>query len=330
MSDCTTAVQRPCCAPRVTQDGTAPESLPTKMPALSAPSQWIFASLIELPGGTFSMGSDSPESFPDDGEAPVRPVEVSPFEIDRFPVTNMQFTEFVEATNYRTEAERFGWSFVFWLQIPKKRFRELVADTVAAAPWWCQVFGASWNAPESPGSNVKQRHNHPVVHVSWSDAQAYCAWAGVRLPTEAEWEYAARGGRQQQTYPWGNTLRVDGNHRCNIWQGEFPKVNTADDGYLGTCPVDAFPANDFGLSSTSGNTWEWCEDWFTANHGVKLVRNPRGPVSGSGRVMKGGSFLCHRSYCNRYRVGARSSNTPNSSSSHVGFRVARSLRQPVA
>ena len=271
------------------------------------------------------MGTDYAEAFPDDGEGPVRNVTLSPFELDRFPVTNRLFSEFVAATGYLTEAERFGWSFVFWLHIPKHRFNELVEDTIAATPWWCKVPRASWNAPEGPGSDVTARSDHPVVHVSWHDAEAYCRWAGLRLPTEGEWEYGARGGRDQQVYPWGNTLRIAGEHQCNIWQGEFPMVDTAEDGYSGTCPVDAFPANDFGIYSTSGNTWEWCADWFGTDHSQNEARDPSGPPEGSSRVMKGGSFLCHRSYCNRYRVAARSSNTPDSSSSHQGFRCARSI-----
>jgi formylglycine-generating enzyme required for sulfatase activity len=278
---------------------------------------------VSLTGGYFRMGANSAETFPDDGEGPVREVHLAPFEFDRFPVTNAFFAEFVAATDYRTEAERFGWSFVFWTHIPKKRFKELVEDTVAAAPWWCKVPGACWNSPEGPGSSVSNRENHPAVHISWNDSEAYCRWAGLRLPTEAEWEFAARGGRDQQIYPWGNTLRIGGKHQCNIWQGEFPQTNTVEDGYAGTCPVDAFPANDFGIYSVSGNTWEWCADWFGTDHGLAAKTNPTGPATGSARVMKGGSFLCHRSYCNRYRIAARSSNTPDSSSSHLGFRCAR-------
>jgi sulfatase modifying factor 1 len=277
--------------------------------------------MIHLPGGDFLMGTDGLEGFPLDGETPARKVTVSPFHIDRSPVTNQLFAEFVDVTGYKTEAETYGWSFVFWSHISKDRFSEMVEDTVAAAPWWCKVSGAYWNAPEGPGSDVGKRMNHPVVHVSWNDAQAYCHWSGTRLPTEAEWEYAARGGLIQKLYPWGDKLRPNGEHRCNIWQGKFPELDTGDDGFTGTCPVDAFPPNDFGLYSVTGNVWEWCQDWFgTANDRNRSGANPAGPDTGTGRVMKGGSFLCHKSYCNRYRVAARSSNTPDSSTSNMGFR----------
>ena len=276
-----------------------------------------------LPGGEFLMGTDSAEGFPQDGEGPVRSVSLDPFSIDVYPVTNDLFGRFVAATGYTTEAERFGWSFVFWANIPKTRFHELVEDTVAAAPWWCKVRGAKWNDPEGTGTNVAQRGNHPVVHVSWNDAQAFSQWSGQRLPTEAEWEYAARGGLEQKVHPWGDKLRPGGEHRCNIWQGEFPNHDTGDDGYTGTCPVDAFPPNGFGLYSVTGNTWEWCADWFDSEfHRTAGRNNPKGPPTGIARVMKGGSFLCHKSYCNRYRVAARSSNTPESSISNIGFRCA--------
>jgi formylglycine-generating enzyme required for sulfatase activity len=279
--------------------------------------------MVSLPGGTFLMGTDFAEGFPEDGEGPVRQVTLRPFAIDRYPVTNRVFRQFVKATGYRTDAERFGWSFVFWLHIPRDRFNQLVEDRVLAAPWWCKVRGAQWDNPEGPGSNLSLREDHPVVHVSWNDAVAFTHWSGQRLPTEAEWEYAARGGLEQKLYPWGDKLRPNGEHRCNIWQGEFPNRDTAEDGYSGTCPVDAFPPNGYGLYSMTGNTWEWCADWFSANfHVTADSSNPEGPSSGTGRVTKGGSFLCHKSYCNRYRVAARTSNVPDSSTSNTGFRCA--------
>jgi len=297
----------------------------SEMRIVQEPREDVLARMVPLAGGTFLMGTDNPEGFPRDGEGPVRAVTLDPFLMDRYPVTNALFGKFVVATDYETEAERFGWSFVFWSHIPKRRYAALVEDTVAAAPWWCKVPGAQWDAPEGPGSDVKKREDYPVVHVSWNDAQAFCAWSGQRLPTEAEWEYAARGGLEQKLYPWGDKLRPGGEHRCNIWQGEFPKKDTGDDGYAGTCPVEALPPNGFGLYSITGNAWEWCADWFDAAfHRTADQTNPRGPATGKGRVMKGGSFLCHKSYCNRYRVGARTANTPDSSTANIGFRCALS------
>jgi sulfatase modifying factor 1 len=277
--------------------------------------------MIALGGGPFLMGTEDAQANPQDGEGPVHEVILDPFLMDPYPVTNEDFAKFVDATGYRTEAEQFGWSFVFWSHIPKKRFKELVEDTVQAAPWWCKVRGAQWNAPRGPGSSLAGLGDHPVVHVTWNDAHAFCEWSGLRLPTEAEWEYAARGGLTQKLYPWGDKLRPDGKYRCNIWQGKFPEYDSAEDGYAGTCPVEAFPSNGFGLFSMTGNAWEWCEDWFSPIFRQNDTKhNPHGPPDGSTRVMKGGSFLCHRSYCNRYRVAARSSNTPDSSTSNLGFR----------
>lgn len=282
--------------------------------------------MVQLSGGAFLMGTDYAEAFAQDGEGPVREVTLDRFWIDRSPVTNELFSKFVEETKYVTEAERFGWSFVFWAHIPNDRFHTLVEDTIAAAPWWCKVSGANWKSPEGPCSSVSSRATHPVVHVSWNDAAHFCVWSGQRLPTEAEWEYAARGGLAQKIYPWGDKLRPGGKHLCNIWQGEFPREDKGDDGFTGTSPVDAFPPNGYGLYSMTGNTWEWCADWFSTSFHVTGSRtNPKGPDHGDARVMKGGSFLCHKSYCNRYRVAARSSNTPDSSTSHMSFRCARDV-----
>jgi formylglycine-generating enzyme required for sulfatase activity len=279
--------------------------------------------MVLLPGGRFKMGTDYDRGFPADGEGPVRSVVLSPFAIDATSVTNTQFAEYVEQTKYVTEAERYGWSFVFWSLLSEERFEELVADTVEQAPWWCKVYGATWSTPEGPGSNVGGRGDHPVVHASYHDALAYAAWAGKELPTEAEWEYAARGGLEQKLFPWGDELEPEGEHRCNVWQGQFPSDNTAADGYVGTCPVTAFPPNAYGLYSMVGNVWEWTNDWFGVRHPKHETTNPRGASHGTDRVMKGGSFLCHESYCNRYRIAARTKNTPDSTTSNIGFRCVR-------
>jgi formylglycine-generating enzyme len=317
-----------CCAPRPHREAQASHiASPGLIPFTAAGEEVPDAErpVVSLPGGTFLMGTDYAGGFPADGEGPVRAVSLSAFHIDTFPVTNKDFADFVAATNYRTEAEVFGWSFVFWSHIPQDRFENLVEDTAAHTPWWCKVPGARWNHPEGPSSGVEDRLNHPVVHVSWNDAAAYAAWASKTLPTEAQWEYAARGGLQQKLYPWGDELTPGGKHRCNIWQGQFPLEDTAEDGFAGTCPIDIFPPNGYGLYSATGNVWEWCTDWFHTDFSLEPVRhNPMGPSTGLTKVMKGGSFLCHASYCNRYRVAARTSNTPDSSASNIGFRCVSS------
>lgn len=272
------------------------------------------------------MGSDYARGFPADGEGPVREVTLDPFYIDRTPVTNLAFAEFVRKTGYRTEAEVFGWSFVFQGHIAREDYARLVEDTVLAAPWWCKVWAADWRHPEGPDSNIDARGDYPVVHVSWNDAAAFARWAGKRLPTEAEWEYAARGGLEQKLYPWGDELTPDGKHMCNIWQGEFPTRDTAEDGYSAPAPANAFPPNGYGLYTITGNAWEWCADWFDAAfHRTASRVNPKGPATGAAKVMKGGSYLCHASYCNRYRVAARTANTPDSSTTNIGFRCVRNV-----
>ncbi len=272
------------------------------------------------------MGTEDAEGFPADGEGPVREVTVSAFAIDRCSVSNAEYARFVEETGYTTEAERFGWSFVFTLFVPRRLLHRGVARKVPGLDWWYAVNKASWFRPEGPGSGIENRLDHPVVHVSWADAAAYCAWSGRRLPTEAEWEYAARGGLVQRRYVWGDELTPGGVHCCNIWQGSFPGVNTREDGYAGTAPVDSYEPNGYGLHSMAGNVWEWCADWWSRDHHVDGPRlDPVGPASGSARVMRGGSYLCHSSYCNRYRVAARTSNTPDSSTGNLGFRTAVSL-----
>lgn len=312
---------KPCCAAS-RGAGAAVPAAPLPPPAPAPPER----ATIVLAAATFLMGTDYAGAHPGDGEGPVRPVSLPPFAIDAYPVTNADFAAFVDATGHVTEAERYGTSFVFEGQVPDELYGELVEDTLAAAPWWCLVRGASWRTPEGPGSTIDDRLAHPVVHVSWNDAMAYAAWCGSSLPTEAQWEYAARGGLEQKLYPWGDELEPQGRHLCNVWQGEFPNLDTAADGFAATCPVDAFPPNGFGLYSVTGNTWEWCADAWSTRFGAAPSHDPRGPQvpeEGAARVMKGGSFLCHASYCNRYRPAARTMNTPDSSASNIGFRCAR-------
>jgi sulfatase modifying factor 1 len=265
------------------------------------------------------MGTDSTEGFPADGEGPVREVRLSPFRIAATTVTNEQFTAFVRATGYITQAEEAGTSFVFYLQVPPQ-WRALIRQHPQGLPWWLEVPDACWQRPAGPGSTIEGRMDHPVVHVSWDDAQAYCRWAGVRLPTEAQWEFAARGGLQQQRYPWGNDMPAQ--PACNIWRGMFPNEPAAD-WQPDTTRARSFAANGFGLYNMAGNVWEWCEDWFHPHyHRITAAADPLQAEATGRRSSRGGSFLCHDSYCNRYRVAARGSNTPHSSSSNHGFRVA--------
>ena len=280
------------------------------------------AGMALLSGGEFLMGTDDASGFAADGEGPVRPVRLNPFYIDIYAVTNARFEEFVRDTGYKTEAERFGWSFVFHMFVSAKG-RQTASQAAADAPWWWVVKGAYWRRPEGPGSNLKRRWHHPATHISWNDAAAYCAWAGKRLPTESEWEYAARGGLVQKRYAWGDDLTPGGEHQCNIWQGDFPDTNSAEDGYKGAAPVDAYKPNGYGLYNMAGNVWEWTSDWFSAAFDAAPRDNPTGPARGSAKTIRGGSYLCHDSYCNRYRVAARTSNTPDSSTGNLGFRCAR-------
>ncbi|MDE2768307.1 MAG: formylglycine-generating enzyme family protein [Chloroflexota bacterium] len=281
--------------------------------------------MARIRGGEYRMGTEDRSGFPADGEGPVRAVRVDTFRIDITAVTNAQFAEFIAASGYRTEAETFGWSYVFHM-LASEEIKRRTPQRPDSTPWWVPVSGATWAAPEGPGSVVDDRMDHPVIHVSWNDALAYCDWSGTRLPTEAEWEYAARGGLDQRRYPWGDKLTPKGEHRCNIWQGTFPETNSSADGWISTAPVDAYKPNGFGLYNTSGNVWEWCADWFSPSHHLRAERrNPQGPPQGQRRVLRGGSYLCHRSYCNRYRVAARSSNTPDSSAGNLGFRCVRSV-----
>ena len=314
-----------CCAPGRT---AGPRAGRTTSPGAGsgAGGGSLPGSMVTVPAGSFRMGSAHPGAFPGDGEGPVRRVALPAFRIDAHAVSNARFAAFVDATGHVTEAERYGWSFVFADHVHPGAVGAVMDGTVAEAPWWRGVRGADWRRPGGPGSTLAGLADHPVVHVSHADAAAYALWCGGRLPTEAEWERAARGDLDQATYPWGDELTPGGRHRANIWRGRFPTENTAEDGYATTAPVDAFAPNGLGLHNAAGNVWEWTADWFSPDwHRPPRPEtriDPRGPASGHLRVTRGGSFLCHASYCHRYRVSGRTGTTPDSTLSHTGFRVA--------
>ncbi len=287
--------------------------------------------MIEVDGGFFEMGYEGNDSFKGDGEGPLRQVRIDSFYLDQTTVTNEAFSKFVEDTNYITDSEKFGWAYVFIGQLKKSTVRKLNhSRKVQDVEWWVGIDGANWRKPEGPGSNIKNRMHHPVVSVSWHDALAYAQWANKRLPSEAEWEYATRwNNKNAKKFPWGDELVSGGKHRCNVWQGKFPYENKAEDGYLWTAPAKSFQRYDNQFYNLIGNVWEWCNDWFCNQWHIEDSEqtriNPQGPGVGHRKVIKGGSFLCHESYCNRYRIGARTSNTPDSATTNLGFRCAKSI-----
>lgn len=306
-----------CCAPVSTRYKQEP---PTPVNHADTPYGSHAVDQVSIPAGTFLMGDAFGDGRPSDGEAYVHEVSLEAFQIDATTVTNADFARFVAATGYKTEAEQFSASAVFHLAL-QADFDDVVGQP-PATPWWLGVRGADWQHPEGRLSDLTGRDDHPVVHVSWNDANAYCQWSGRRLPTEAQWECASRGGISQARYPWGNQLLPAGQWRCNIWQGTFPRTNTREDGFLTTAPVKTYEPNGFGLWQTVGNVWEWCFDWFSPRYyKTSPSESPHGPSTGQNKVMRGGSFLCHDSYCNRYRNSARSSNTPDSSMANAGFRT---------
>ena len=305
-----------CCAPSVgmgTDEIVEPEAIRAEVTGMR-----------NVPASEFYMGASISDAVKEDGEGPVRRIALNSYRIDAAAVSNTQFLKFVEETHYVTTAERYGWSYVFSGLLSKRQLKKLESNRVSQVPWWLAVEGAYWRRPEGYRSAIVKRMDHPVVHVSWNDAVSYCNWAGKRLPTEAEWECAARGSLCKQRYPWGNVLLPKGRHMCNIWQGKFPTVNTGLDGHIGTAPVQSFEPNDFGLFNVSGNVWEWCSDWYSSDwHKEKSEQsrsNPQGPADGTKKVLKGGSYLCHKSYCDRYRLAARIANTADSTTGHAGFR----------
>lgn len=272
---------------------------------------------IDIPGGKAIVGTNAPLIW-DDGEGPVRTVAVKPYRMAKTVVTNAEFRLFVEKTGYVTEAEKFGWSFVFIKQVPERLGQP---QTIDGIEWWCRVDGACWFAPHGPGSEDTCRPDHPVVQVSWKDAQAYAEWVGGRLPTEAEWEHAARAGQGDVKFPWGDDEPNETSFTpCNIWQGRFPDKNTKVDGFGTTAPAKSFEPNPWGLYNLIGNVWEWTADPFRVRSLKKAAREREAQLRGY-KLSKGGSFLCHRSYCYRYRIAARTGTSPDSATTHQGFRV---------
>lgn len=270
------------------------------------------------------LGTGSPRIL-NDGEELRAGGRISAFEITQTTITNRSFDDFVSATGYVTEAERFGWSFVFWSDVPKSIG---ISQGVGGAEWWRRIEGANWRDVNGPGSQEWAWHaDHPVTQVSWNDAKAYAGWIGGRLPTEAEWEHAARGGLGDVPYPWGTKEPDDEEYfPCNIWQGKFPHDNRCKDGYKTTAPGRSFEPNGYGLYNVVGNVWEWTSDHFRIKSLKKVARQRQDSMKGY-RVAKGGSFLCHRSYCWRYRISARSGNSPDTSTTHMGFRVVFDVKE---
>jgi formylglycine-generating enzyme required for sulfatase activity len=325
----------------------------TKFPWPSKPGE-APPGMVWIPGGEFLMGCEDPRSClcggPDamNDARPIHRVYVDGFWMDRTEVTNEQFAKFVEATGYVTIAERTPRAE----DIPGARPENLVAGSTVFTPtpgpvplnnhyqWWRYQKGANWRHPNGPNSDIDGKENLPVVHIAYDDALAYCQWAGKRLPTEAEWEFAARGGLEQKLYAWGDELKPDGKWMANIYQGKFPVQggDTGEDGFAGIAPVAQYPANAYGLHDVAGNVWEWCSDWYRPDYYEtlaktgKTARNPQGPSSPFDpaepkerkRVHRGGSFLCTDQYCTRYMVGSRGRGDVNTASNHLGFRCVKS------
>lgn len=288
-----------------TESPPTPSGTPAPAASPAPPDDPRFKDMMFIPGGVLLMGAEDEMPF----EAPVHEARIDAFWIDKFEVTVAEFQRFVEATGYRTEAEKFGWSGVF--------------DIKTGA--WTRVDRADWRRPDGPAS--KAAPDEPVTQVSWNDAHEYAKWAGKRLPTEAEWEYAARGGLTGKRYIWGDELRPGGHPAANWWQGRFPSYNTGEDGFLGRAPVGKFPPNGYGLYDMTGNVWEWCSDWFDPDYYSRSPRdNPQGPDEGEERAMRGGSWLCSENFCTNFRPAARSHATPDSGLNNLGFRCVRSSR----
>lgn len=302
----------PCCTPRA--DG-AP--INTEQTTVIEQGEAAF-DLSTIPGGIALVGTDHPFIAIDE-ESPSRTQEMRPFRMMRTAVTNAQFAQFINETKYKTEAERIGWSFVFYQQLPTG-FNQTQA--AVNSEWWRKVNGACWNHIGGPDAHIALNDDHPVVHVSWNDAMAFAQWAGGRLPTEAEWEHAARGGLDDVLFPWGNQEPDDNHfHPCNIWQGKFPTTNTCCDGYSATAPAKSYEPNGYGLYNMCGNVWEWSSGRLKIKGTSTAARQHAKHFKGT-KLLKGGSYLCHKSYCFRYRIAARTGSTPDSTTTHQGFRLA--------
>lgn len=282
--------------------------------------------MIKIEGNDFLMGtSNSRVGFTSDRESPAKMVGVDTYRIGTTSVTNQEFKAFVDATGYQTESERIGWSFVFHYFLTDEEKSRM--QRAPGLSWWYAVEGANWMCPEGKESVFPDRADHPVVQVSHNDAVEYCKWANKRLPTEAEWEYAAKGGTQYENFPWGEDFFLEGKFNCNIWQGEFPIENTLEDGFANTAPAKSYQPNGYGIYQMIGNVWEWCAnpakidfDYFQTVPALKFWEKCQQP-SDIEYATRGGSFLCHPSYCQRYRISARSGNTATSASNNLGFRV---------
>lgn len=323
-----------------------------------------FSGMVKVPSGKFVMGGNPreitgeelPGMQPRPDEFPNNKINITGFWIDETEVTNAQFQEFVNATGYVTTAERPIPIEEIMAQLPEDATpppAEMLAPAalvfhspdnknggnLGVQDWWQVVKGANWKHPEGPGSDINGKENHPVVHVSWYDANAYAKWSGKRLPTEAEWEYAARGGKEKEIFPWGNDFSEKNDFKANFWQGDFPFINTAKDGFEKLAPVKSFEPNGFGLYDMAGNVWEWCNDWFHYEYykcieASNLENNPTGPDFSfdpylpdmAQKVSRGGSFLCNDSYCSGYRVSARMKSSPDTGLEHTGFRCVRDLK----
>ena len=312
-----TTAKNVCCT--VARHGDSPQAGHQTPPDASYPP--LAHNVVKIPSGIAYCGTNTPYLAVDE-EAPLRTSKIKTFWMDQCAVTVARFAEFVAQTGYQTQAEQYGDSFVFQGLLPDNSYLD---KAVVAAPWWRAVTGASWHNPTGADYPSRALADHPVTHISWHDATAFAKWAGGRLPTESEWEHAARGGLGDVKYPWGDDDPLDdlpdeAPIHCNIWQGRFPDHNRCADGHFGTAPALAFAANGYGLYQMCGNVWEWTSQTFKVRSLKKQIKQAHLEKIGY-KITKGGSFLCHRSYCYRYRIAARTSNSPESTTSHQGFRL---------